>query len=779
MKVTSLFQEIEKKFIDALRNIQSINDDEYNSDFEKHKDEFMKDLIDLQSNYPLLTHHNLSAFNTDPKKMLDQVIANQQTGDCEGFLPSGFSCVFDFDKFKVCQPAVIDISEKPHVFIAYRNEETINDLQEFLLNVLLSHPLGKAHISVVTFDRGVLLPHLMQLPDSLISKVSNMVECNMIGDNIIKQNEGYVQFKDDSEAITEYVVLIGHPHSFSSQTLIDTYKYILHSKQSRNAHIILVDLYKTESFSSVFPLDNCHKIVVSENIHDIKGERLINNPILLSDCLAYLGKYEGERHVVQQTTQDNVDFLSKECAELSKQNRKQLDQIRELEANIVQLQKELQKKNDEIASLWKNFEEKEKEFNSLVNDIIQNNGRLSQKNMEGLMSNNVIVKYKTAAEYGDASAQFNLGLCYEKGNGVIKDMNKAVQWYQKSAAQGHAPAQCILGKCYENGNGVEQDYRKAFEWYTKAAEQGHAPAQFYLGLCYENGNGVIAELGNTNLSSELNNAKADLERIQKEIKGCENKMIHMEKICREYGHHMYSGKEEKKKIEELKPQVEPAKERVKKAQNNLLYAAQKAIDWYNNAAEKKYAEALYYLGVCYENGKGLHKDSNKAFELYTQAAEQGYADAQYKLGMAYENDDDIKDLSLAAKWFTKAAEQGHNEAKHELGMFYFYGKGVKKDEKKAKELLDASGYSSSYDYLVKKKNAVGVTFRYYYKNRSRERGAILGEKKYYALLSGGQKAINNYIAANWNGDEFYIENATMEEDSFWKEYGDDDVIKDF
>ena len=71
MKVTSLFQEIENKFIDALSNIQSFNDDEYNSSFEKHKDEFMKDLIDLQFHYPLLTHHNLSTFNTDPQKMLD------------------------------------------------------------------------------------------------------------------------------------------------------------------------------------------------------------------------------------------------------------------------------------------------------------------------------------------------------------------------------------------------------------------------------------------------------------------------------------------------------------------------------------------------------------------------------------------------------------------------------------------------------------------------------------------------------------------------------------
>lgn len=393
MKVTSLFQEIENKFIDALSIIQSFNDDEYNSSFEKHKDEFMKDLIDLQFHYPLLTHHNLSTFNTDPQKMLDQVILNQQTGDCDGIIPSGYSCVFDFEKFKICQPAVIDLSEKPHVFIPYQNENSINDLQEFLLNALLSQPLGKAHISVITFDRGVLLPHLMKLPDGLFSMVSNMVECNVIGDNIIKQNEGYVQTKDDAEAITEYVVLIGHPHSFSSKALVDTYKYILQSNKSKNSHIILVDLYKTESFTSVFPVDNCHVIMASGNIHDIQSERIINNSILLSACLTYFGKYEGERRIVQHTTQDSVDFLSKECAELTKQNKKQLDRIYELEAKMELLQKELAdkenenrnkitEKDDVIASLRKELRQKENEirlFEKVVKELKDKNALLKKE----------------------------------------------------------------------------------------------------------------------------------------------------------------------------------------------------------------------------------------------------------------------------------------------------------------------------------------------------------------------------------------------------------------
>lgn len=44
------------------------------------------------------------------------------------------------------------------------------------------------------------------------------------------------------------------------------------------------------------------------------------------------------------------------------------------------------------------------------------------------------------AERGDASAQFELGIRYKKGQGVIQSYKKAVEWYKKSAEQGNAKA---------------------------------------------------------------------------------------------------------------------------------------------------------------------------------------------------------------------------------------------------------------------------------------------------------------------------------------------------
>ena len=81
-----------------------------------------------------------------------------------------------------------------------------------------------------------------------------------------------------------------------------------------------------------------------------------------------------------------------------------------------------------------------------------------------------------AAEQGNAKAQYNLGVMYDKGLGVRQDYAQAVQWYRRAAEQGHAQAQVLLGVMYENGQGVRQDYAQAAQWYRRAKEQGAAEA---------------------------------------------------------------------------------------------------------------------------------------------------------------------------------------------------------------------------------------------------------------------------------------------------------------
>jgi TPR repeat protein len=99
-------------------------------------------------------------------------------------------------------------------------------------------------------------------------------------------------------------------------------------------------------------------------------------------------------------------------------------------------------------------------------------------------------EFRPLAEQGDASAQYNLGILYFNGLGILQDYTKAANWYRKSAQQGDAWAQYNLATMYVKGQGVPQDYTEAATWYRKAAEQGDADAQNSLGTQYLNGLGV-------------------------------------------------------------------------------------------------------------------------------------------------------------------------------------------------------------------------------------------------------------------------------------------------
>ena len=88
------------------------------------------------------------------------------------------------------------------------------------------------------------------------------------------------------------------------------------------------------------------------------------------------------------------------------------------------------------------------------------------------------------AEQGDAQAQYNLGVMYDKGRGVPQDYKEAVKWYRLAAEQGVREAQYNLGNKYSKGQGVPQDYKEAVKWYRLSAEQGIAKAQYNLGFMY-------------------------------------------------------------------------------------------------------------------------------------------------------------------------------------------------------------------------------------------------------------------------------------------------------
>ena len=85
--------------------------------------------------------------------------------------------------------------------------------------------------------------------------------------------------------------------------------------------------------------------------------------------------------------------------------------------------------------------------------------------------------WKSRADGGDASAQYNLGLLYHYGLGVERQLGEAAKWYGRAAENGDADAQKAIGDLYVKGFWGKKDYAKATTWYRMAAEQGHAEAK--------------------------------------------------------------------------------------------------------------------------------------------------------------------------------------------------------------------------------------------------------------------------------------------------------------
>ncbi|MCI5780053.1 MAG: sel1 repeat family protein [Lentisphaeria bacterium] len=109
-----------------------------------------------------------------------------------------------------------------------------------------------------------------------------------------------------------------------------------------------------------------------------------------------------------------------------------------------------------------------------------------------------------------------------------------------------------------------------------------------------------------------------------------------------------------------------------------------AYRWYRRADK----DGAYYLGRCYDYGRGVPKDMTEAVKWFRKAAEQGVAEAQFLLGASYAFGRGVpKDMTETVKWFRKAAEQGDAKAQYNLGVCYANGDGVKQDYSEAVKWL--------------------------------------------------------------------------------------------
>jgi len=90
------------------------------------------------------------------------------------------------------------------------------------------------------------------------------------------------------------------------------------------------------------------------------------------------------------------------------------------------------------------------------------------------------------------------------------------------------------------------------------------------------------------------------------------------------------------------------------------------LKW-RDAAGKGNANAMFNIGVLYDQGQGVKQDYAEAMRWWRKAADKGVADAMSNIGVLYEQGQGVEqDYAEAMRWYRKAADKGHATAKAAL-----------------------------------------------------------------------------------------------------------------
>ncbi len=118
-----------------------------------------------------------------------------------------------------------------------------------------------------------------------------------------------------------------------------------------------------------------------------------------------------------------------------------------------------------------------------------------------------------------------------------------------------------------------------------------------------------------------------------------------------------------------------------------------AYYWDKKSADLGDAYGLNNLGTFYEDGRGgiVSVDYSRSFELYKRSAEKGDPVGQMDLGNAYIDGFGTQaDPNKGIEWLNKSVAQNCPEAIYALAACYMNGRGVTMDKNKAFELLTKS-----------------------------------------------------------------------------------------
>ena len=340
-----------------------------------------------------------------------------------------------------------------------------------------------------------------------------------------------------------------------------------------------------------------------------------------------------------------------------------------------------------------------------------------------------MVYYQQGAKLNSAKCNYAIGLMYQSGLGVIKNVDIATSYFEQAYLKLIAESKAqdpvsmyILGTYYYYGYTVKPSIFQSMDYLLAAANLGLSDALYMLGMIYE--------------------SESEDEKQRLLAKSYYEKAVAMHHPYALYALAMMAIEEEN---------LTYAITLLEKAANQqyalaafsigMIYYEKfpkqkhKGFEWFYQAAKSNHREAQYYTGLCYQQGIGVEKDIELAiywyqqaalkneknalyhlamllmkqkdrnmeniFQLLLQAAREDHPLAQYNLGVMYQKGDGTNmDMHQSIYWYEQASLKDIPMALYNLGMLYFEGKHIDKDEQKAKSLWEKAA-KLGYEPAVK------------------------------------------------------------------------------
>lgn len=286
-----------------------------------------------------------------------------------------------------------------------------------------------------------------------------------------------------------------------------------------------------------------------------------------------------------------------------------------------------------------------------------------------------------AAKKGNQTAATLLDNTFVPGKPEIKeemaDIYKLMKCMRLAVETGDPQACFFYGVGKLSQESDDYMYRKGLNWVKQAAEKEFPPAMHAYGLELLKGNRIPQDKA------------LGMEYIKKAaIKGETNAIS----LLYSLGEQDIALDVLNQLVREQNPKAIALLAEIKLQKRNY----EEGITLMEQAASLGDKNAMFNVGVIFDNGKYCEKDPYKAAMWYQKAAELGDAQSMENLGYLLEKGpEELRNEKAAFDLYNKAAENGLNDAWNDVATCYKRGIGIEQSAKKAQEYyLKAAQYGN-------------------------------------------------------------------------------------